>query len=178
VTYACVFTLHRQNTALPQPRSPPLPIQPVKTNRDSVMYQHNNKQHPSDRDMYTNAYNSSQYHQLSQHTNNVFRGRDMFEQSGGVARVDRDRRSSVSTHLTDRMERIESEYCISVCHCCYSQMNNFCESFRTKLFCPVLSPHISSGPMKVLYYKHFYNIYFSYNRENLCFLSDITQYFM
>ncbi|XP_021936981.1 unconventional myosin-XV-like isoform X4 [Zootermopsis nevadensis] len=103
------FYSQGQNTALPQPRSPPLPIQPVKTSRDSAMYQHNNKQHSNDHDMFTNAYNSSQYHQLSQHTNNAFRGRDMFEQSGGVARVDRDCRSSVSTHLTDRMERIEIE---------------------------------------------------------------------
>lgn len=109
MSVACLLTLHSQNTALPQPRSPPLPIQPVKTSRDSAMYQHNNKQHSNDHDMFTNAYNSSQYHQLSQHTNNAFRGRDMFEQSGGVARVDRDCRSSVSTHLTDRMERIESE---------------------------------------------------------------------
>ena len=98
--------------ALPQPRSPPPPIQPVKTNRDLAIYQHNNKQHPNNHDVFTNAYNSSQYHQLSQHANNAYRGRDVYEQSGGVARVDRDRRSSVSTHLTDRVERIESEYSV------------------------------------------------------------------
>ncbi|XP_069684992.1 unconventional myosin-XV isoform X2 [Periplaneta americana] len=99
---ASSFYSQGPNAALPQPRSPPPPIQPVKTNRDSAVYQHNNKQHANNRDMYTNAYNNSQY----QHAG---RGRDMFEQGGGVARIERDRRSSVSTHLTDRMERIEIE---------------------------------------------------------------------
>jgi len=107
-----MFIFYSHNAALPQPRSPPPPIQPVKTNRELAMYQHNNKQLSNNHDVFTNAYNSSQYHQLTQHANNAYRGRDIFEQSGGVSQVDRDRRSSVSTHLTDRMERIESEYCV------------------------------------------------------------------
>nr|CAD7453150.1 unnamed protein product [Timema tahoe] len=75
----------------PTPRSPPPPIQPVKSNRDQYQH-HNNINHHSD---------------LFHNTRNEVFSREAF--TNQARRIDNDRRSSVSTHLTDRMERIEIE---------------------------------------------------------------------
>nr|CAD7264058.1 unnamed protein product [Timema shepardi] len=75
----------------PTPRSPPPPIQPIKSNRDQYQH-HNNINHHSD---------------LFHNTRNEVFSREAF--TNQARRIDNDRRSSVSTHLTDRMERIEIE---------------------------------------------------------------------
>jgi hypothetical protein len=62
-----MFFFHSHNAALPQPRSPSPPIQPVKTNRDLAMYQQNNKQHSNNlmcSPMHTTAVSIISWHSM------------------------------------------------------------------------------------------------------------------
>ncbi|GLH06473.1 Unconventional myosin IC [Gryllus bimaculatus] len=87
---ASSFYSQSNTPALPHPRSPPPPIQPVKSSREMYNNQHNG----NGRESFGIQHNSHDVFNNVQQAN---------------TRIERDRRSSASTHLTDRMERIEIE---------------------------------------------------------------------